>query len=69
MKTQFVTDNNGKRVSVILSIKEYRKILDDLEVLEDIKTYDRAKRKKSNAIPLEIALKELGLYRNGNGRL
>ena len=44
MKTQFVTDNNGKKTAVLLPIKDYRKILEDLEQLEDIRLYDKAKQ-------------------------
>ena len=44
MKTQFVTDNNGKKTAVLLPIKDYQKILEDLEELEDIRLYDKAKQ-------------------------
>ena len=44
MKTQFVTDNNGKKTAVLLPIKDYRKILEDLEEVEDIRLYDKAKQ-------------------------
>ena len=44
MKTQFLTDENGKKTAVLISIKEYEKILSDLEELEDIRLYDDAKR-------------------------
>ena len=37
MNTQFLTDNSGNKIAVILSMKEYRKILDDLDELEDIR--------------------------------
>ena len=29
MKTQFVTDNNGKKTAVLLPIKDYQKILEE----------------------------------------
>ena len=44
MKTQFVTDNNGKKTAVLLPIKDYQKILEDLEEVEDIRLYDKAKQ-------------------------
>ena len=31
MSTQFVTDNNGNKLAVILPINEYNKMVDDLE--------------------------------------
>ncbi len=51
MRTQYITDNTGKKVSVILPIRDYEKILEELEELEDIKAYDRAKARKSEPIP------------------
>lgn len=44
MKTQFVTDDKGKKIAVILSMSSYQKMLDDLDTLEDIKLYDQAKK-------------------------
>ncbi|MES2837443.1 MAG: hypothetical protein V4667_07965 [Bacteroidota bacterium] len=46
MKTQFVTDDHGKKVAVILPVKEYEKIMDSLDELECIKAYDSAKARK-----------------------
>jgi hypothetical protein len=65
MKTQYITDSKGKKVSVILPIQEYKKILDELAELEDIKAYDRAKARKSEPVPFEQAVKEIELLRNG----
>jgi hypothetical protein len=44
MKPQFVTDNNGKRIAVILPIKAYNKLIKELEDLEDVRLYDEAKK-------------------------
>lgn len=65
MKTQYITDTTGKKTGVILSIRDYEKILEDLEELEDIKAFDRAKARKSEPIPFEQALEELEVLRNG----
>lgn len=64
MKTQYITDTTGKKVSVILHIRDYEKILADLEELEDMKAYDRAKARKSEPIPFKKAIKEIELLRN-----
>jgi len=66
MKTQYVTDFNGKKVSVILPIRDYEKMIDELEELDDIKTYDRAKTRKSNPVPFDQAIKEIEKLRNGS---
>ena len=44
MKTQFITDNYGKKLAIVLPIKNYVKILEELEELEDIKLFDQAKK-------------------------
>lgn len=59
MRTQFVTDDNGKKLAVILPIKEYNKMVDELEELEDIKLYDAAKKGKQEFIDAEEAFKEI----------
>ena len=64
MKAQFVTDKKGKRVSVILPMREFKKMLEGLEELDDIKAYDRAKSRKANFVPFEQAKRELAALRN-----
>ena len=56
MKTQFVTDNHGKKLAVILPMKDYLKIVDDLEDLDDVRIYDEAKKNDTGErIPMEEA--------------
>jgi hypothetical protein len=59
MKTQFVTDNNGNKLAVILPIEEYNKMLDDLENLVDVKRYDAAKKGDQEFIDAEQAFREI----------
>lgn len=44
MQTQFITDSKGKKIAVILPVKEYEKMLEELEAREDIVLYDKAKK-------------------------
>ena len=59
MSTQFVTDSNGHKLAVILPIKEYNKMIEELEELEDIKLYDKAKQGKQEFIDAELVFKEI----------
>ena len=43
MKTQFITDNSGQKLAVILPIKDYNRMIEELEDLEDVKLYDKVK--------------------------
>lgn len=66
MKTQFVTDDHGNKLAVILPIREYNKMVDDLEELEDIKLYDAAKKGKQEFVDAEQAFKEIEEARRKN---
>ncbi len=44
METQFITDVNGQKLAVILPIKDYEKLLEELEELYSIRLYDEAKK-------------------------
>jgi hypothetical protein len=63
MGARYIIDENGKRVSVILDIQEYERLLEELEVLEDIRAYDEAKaaleRGEDEVIPLDQAMREI----------
>ncbi len=63
MEARYIVDENGKRVSVILDIEDYRRMVEELEDLEDIRLYDEAKaeieREGSEPIPLEQAMREI----------
>ena len=54
---QYITDNKGNKLSVVLPIKEYKKILEDLEELDDIRLYDEAMAGKETSIPVDKAFK------------
>ncbi len=43
MKTQYITDDHGKKVAVFVPVKDYEKLMDELDQLECIKAYDKAK--------------------------
>lgn len=56
---QYITDTKGKKISVILPIKEFQSIIEELEELEDIRLYDKAKKNKTEFIDAEQAFKEI----------
>jgi PHD/YefM family antitoxin component YafN of YafNO toxin-antitoxin module len=62
MKTlteKFLIDEKGEKVGVLLSFSEYKKLLEELEELESLYAYDRAKASKDEVIPFEKAIKEI----------
>lgn len=52
---QYITDSKGKKLSVVLPIKDYLKIIEDLEELEDIRLYDEAMADKEPSMPVDKA--------------
>jgi hypothetical protein len=59
IKEQFVVDEQGKRVGVLLDVATYQKVLDALEELECIRLYDEAKASGEELIPLEEAIRQI----------
>lgn len=57
-KENFVVDNSGKRIAVMLPIKEYERILDELEEKEDVRLYDKVKARNEERITLEQYMTE-----------
>lgn len=45
LKEQYIEDNEGKKLAIILPIDEYERMLEKLEELEDIRLYDEVKAK------------------------
>ena len=58
-KIQFIVNEKGRRVGVILDINQYHRLLDALEELESVRAYDEAKASGEEAIPLEQAIEEI----------
>ncbi len=53
---QYITDNTGKKISVILPIKEFKTLLEELEELEDIRLYEESKNDNEPAIAKNKAM-------------
>jgi len=58
-KERYVVDGKGKRIGVLLDVRDYRKLLEELEELECIRAYDAAKASGDEAIPFDEAVAEI----------
>jgi len=56
---QYVVNEKGDRIGVLLSLEDYKKLLDELEELESLRAYDAAKASVEEAIPFEQAIAEI----------
>jgi prevent-host-death family protein len=52
---------HGEEIAVLISASMYEKMLNALEELEDIATFDEAMSGKDESVPWEKARKDLGL--------
>ncbi len=43
LNPQYITDNTGKKISVVLPMKDFKAIMEELEDIEDVNLYDEAK--------------------------
>ncbi len=64
IKPQYVTDAQGNKLSVILPIKDFNALMEELEELYDQRLYDEAKANNEPSIPIEEAFKMLDAKRN-----
>ena len=56
---RYVVDESGHRVSVIISMDQYREFLEALEELESIRIYDAAKAAPEEIVDFERAVEEI----------
>ncbi len=54
---QFITDAQGNKISVILPLKEFEALLEELDELEDVRLYDEAMKEGGESIPIDEAFK------------
>ncbi|MCR9084546.1 MAG: hypothetical protein NXH89_19100, partial [Cyclobacteriaceae bacterium] len=56
---KYITDKKGKKVSVILPMKDFKAILEELEELDDIRLFDEAKKEDQEFFDAEEVFKEI----------
>lgn len=59
LKKQFLTNDRGQKVAVVLPIEKYNQLMMDAEELEDIRAFDEAISTNEIPIPFEDAIKEI----------
>lgn len=59
LEERYVVDKDGNRLGIVLDMEEYRKLLEELEELDAIRAFDRAKASGEKPISFEEALSEI----------
>jgi hypothetical protein len=57
IKPQYITDEAGNKLSVVLAINDFKAIMEELEEIEDVKLYDEAKNSNEPSVPIDEAFK------------
>ena len=51
IKEQYIINDKGQPTSVIITKKNYDRLVEHIEELEDVAAYDKAKHERSKAVP------------------
>ncbi len=58
LAVQYLTDEGGNRVSVVLSVADFEQLLDDLEEVYDARAYNAGKAEGGEPVPWETVKAE-----------
>lgn len=58
-KTKLRAVKKGQKVNIVLNVKDYEKLLDDLDELDSIRAYDAAKESGEIPVPFDQAMREV----------
>ncbi len=58
MRERYLVDEQGKRVAVVLSIEDYRCLLEELEEQDAVRAFDEAVASDDDQVPLEQVVAE-----------
>ena len=56
---QYIVDDTQTQQAVVIQIDEWKGIMKQLEMLDDIEAYDEAKKTQSEVISFDQAVKEI----------
>jgi PHD/YefM family antitoxin component YafN of YafNO toxin-antitoxin module len=56
---KYVIDENDQKSAVLLPVAEWERVVEDLEELDDIRTYDAVKSMPHDSVPFEQAVREI----------
>ena len=56
---EFVVDEKAAKKAVILPFAEWQRLMEEVEELEDIRAYDKAKAEAGGVVPFEKAVRRI----------
>lgn len=59
MHPEYVVDEKARKKAVLISFDEWQQLMEDIEELDDIRAYDRAKQEPDDLVPFEEAVRQI----------
>ena len=56
---RYIVDEKEGRQVVLLSLSEWQEVIEELEELDDIRAYDRARSEDQEQVPFDQAVREI----------
>ena len=56
---RYIVDEKEGRQVVLLSLSEWQEVIEELEELDDIRAYDRARPEDQEQVPFDQAVREI----------
>ena len=56
---EFVVDEKAEKRAVLLPLREWELLMEEIEELEDIRAYDKAKAERDDPVPFEEAVRRI----------
>jgi len=64
LQERYIIDASGNRVGVILDLKAWERLVEELEELDDLRAFDEVVDEIEDALPLEAAKADIARRRN-----
>jgi hypothetical protein len=56
---EFVVDEKAQRKAVLLPLRQWKRLMEEIEELEDIRAYDKANAELADTVPFEAAVRRV----------
>ena len=56
---EFVVDEKAEKKAVLVPFAEWQRLMEEMEELEDIRAYDKAKAERDDPVPFEEAVRRI----------
>jgi PHD/YefM family antitoxin component YafN of YafNO toxin-antitoxin module len=58
VKPQYITNEDGEKVSVIIPLSDYERMVEELEDIDDVRLFDEAKKSNEPSVSFDDYVKQ-----------